>query len=146
MARDQEKSIDQLPIGEAIKQLIDDAEGFTYDNVSRRSGGTITGGVLRAIADGRRPQPKVETMENVAALFGVPPDTFAAYRLAKARRLLNEKEVGLEAALSRLSLLDAALEVAADVAVEPAPLPGSGRARQTARESGGARRRSQDGS
>lgn len=69
--------------------------------------------------DGRRSRaryPSAETLEKLAAALNVEPATFPEYKLARARALLDEREVGLEAALSCLEAFDAAQQRLAEEA------------------------------
>ena len=47
-------------------------------------------------------RPTLEAMEHIAQAIGVPPETFAEYRLASARRALDPEAVGLRRALRNL--------------------------------------------
>jgi hypothetical protein len=55
-------------------------------------------------------------IEAVARTLDVDPDEFPEYRLALARRLFDEREVGLEKALQNLSQLEAELQAGGVVA------------------------------
>jgi hypothetical protein len=48
-------------------------------------------------------------IEVVARVLGVPPETFGEYRLALARRELDEREVGLDQALENLDRIQRAM-------------------------------------
>lgn len=67
-------------------------------------------------ARGRARYPSPETIEALAPALGVQPEEFPEYRLAMARRLLDERAVGLERALETLGLLEA---LSAPSAAEP---------------------------
>lgn len=49
-------------------------------------------------------------IEAVAQVLDVPPEEFAEYRLALARRQLDEREVGLADALENLQRVEAAMQ------------------------------------
>ena len=101
--------------------------------------GQIERGVIR---------PKRETIEALAAALGVEPERFAEYRLAAARRLFDEREVGLEEALSNLRQLEESLErrlLASDREVPPPSTDESPTGRRAGRSRsgrGGRRRKS----
>lgn len=61
-----------------------------------------------------------EALRVLAETMGEPPSVFAEYRLALARRLFDEREVGLDEALANLSQLDAALAAASAAALDSA--------------------------
>ncbi len=63
---------------------------------------------LRKVIRGQRPL-NAALIERVAAALGVPATEFPEYRLALARDSLDERVVGLEAALDQLTLIDSAL-------------------------------------
>lgn len=48
-------------------------------------------------------KPSLQAMEQIAYALGVPPETFAEYRLGKARAKLDPAQVGLKAALKNLA-------------------------------------------
>jgi hypothetical protein len=56
-------------------------------------------------------RPPLALMEALARALDVPPETFAEYRLAKVRQLLDEQAVGLDQAAAHLEALVAALAV-----------------------------------
>lgn len=51
--------------------------------------------------------PSLNALKAIAKALGVPPETFAEYRLAMARRSLDPGEVGLETALENLGYFTA---------------------------------------
>jgi transcriptional regulator with XRE-family HTH domain len=57
-------------------------------------------------------RPTVATMELLAATLEVEPSHFVEYRLALARRQLDERQVGLKAAVEMLEFQDEALRAA----------------------------------
>lgn len=81
---------------------------------SNRSLGEVTGlsaGAIGNIAAGRdRPGP--DALERIAAGLGVDPEVFVEYRLARARALLDERAVGLRAAVATYDLVAEALRLA----------------------------------
>lgn len=94
-------------------------------------------GYLAAL--GRQENATVSAMEVVAAALEVEPTVFAEYRLALARRLFDERDIGLDRALDNLRLLNAGQKGN----VPPAPerlirLARSAGARSAARSSSGA--------
>jgi transcriptional regulator with XRE-family HTH domain len=47
-------------------------------------------------------KPSMEALEVIARILGVPPETFAEYRMRMARRALDPDEVGFDVALKNL--------------------------------------------
>lgn len=66
---------------------------------------------LEAHLTGRTGAPPPLVMSLAARTLGIAPERFAEYRLAQAREALDERNVGLEAALERLAAVEAALDV-----------------------------------
>lgn len=95
---------------EVLAQTLDE-KGMTQEDLAfeaRRLGGLkINSSWISKIRNGHRPL-SIEFLESLAGALGVPPETFAEYRLAIARVQLDESEVGLEAALANLRELEAA--------------------------------------
>lgn len=89
------------PLGAKLRRLRV-ARGLSQEEVAFRmhdADGKATGGAVGQFERGvTRPLPR--TVEAIAAALDVPAEGFAEYRLALARRLLDEREVGLEAALA----------------------------------------------
>ena len=81
--------------------------------------------IQKRLAPGSAATPSSGMLQALAAALGVPPETYPEYRLAIARRALDEREVGLEAALATLSAIEDALAASATEhalhAVQPAP-------------------------
>lgn len=78
-------------------------------------------GMLRKVIGGQR-APNRALIEAVATALSVHPDEFAEYRLLVARESLDERVVGLDAALDQLRRIESALEErGARRAVTPAP-------------------------
>lgn len=65
------------------------------------SHGDVSNHTIASAINGRR-HPNIEVMVAVAEALDVPPDTFPEYQLALARRELDEREVGLAAAMKAL--------------------------------------------
>lgn len=63
---------------------------------------------LQKVIRGERPL-NVALLEAVARALDVPPEEFPEYRLAVARRALDEREVGLGEALDMLAAIEQAL-------------------------------------
>ena len=79
-----------------------------YDPTVR---GTNPESLKRAIS---RERPlHIEQIEALAKAVGVPPDEFPEYQLAVARRLLDEQQVGLDAAIAALQAFRLNSETAA---------------------------------
>jgi transcriptional regulator with XRE-family HTH domain len=65
--------------------------------------------IQKRLAPGSDIQPSAELLAALAGAFGVEPDVYPEYRLAVARRALDEREVGLDDALETLTVFEAAL-------------------------------------
>jgi transcriptional regulator with XRE-family HTH domain len=78
---------------------------------------TLTGSWISQLKLGKRPLA-IDILEGMAGALGVDPNIFVEYRLAIARRALDEKEVGLPQAAATLTALG---DVVAGV---PGPPPG----------------------
>lgn len=88
----------------AERELSQEALAFsTWVGEQRLSAGAI-GQFERGVA-----VPRPETMRRLAHALDVDPEAFGEYRLAEARRLLDEREIGLEAALATLERIEPAL-------------------------------------
>jgi transcriptional regulator with XRE-family HTH domain len=79
------------------------AEGLAWE-VGRRLGRRVSTSYIQQIEWGKTP-PSSEVLEAIAAHFGIPPEAFAEYRLARARDLLDDYVVGLAAAVANYELL-----------------------------------------
>lgn len=101
------------PYYQRVKRLRE-AAGLSQPELFRRSPGTGWE-TIRAIERppaherGRYPTPK--TLAAVAEGLGVQPEEFPEYRLAVARELLDERQVGLEGALEALAILHDGLQL-----------------------------------
>jgi transcriptional regulator with XRE-family HTH domain len=98
---------------------------------------------MKSVMAGRR-HPTPVLIEAVARVLAVTPDTFGEYRLALARRQLDEREVGLADALANLERIEAAMQTRprraarrASVLEEASPQPhrGAAGARRTRKAS-----------
>jgi len=63
---------------------------------------------FKSVMAGRR-RVTIPLIEAVAGALGVPANVFPEYRLAQARRRLDEREVGLEEAVAMLEAVEQAL-------------------------------------
>ena len=54
-------------------------------------------------------QPHLETLELLSEALEVRPETFPEYRLALARRQLDEREVGIDQAVATLEAIESLL-------------------------------------
>jgi transcriptional regulator with XRE-family HTH domain len=91
------------------------AEGLAWE-VGQRLGRRVSTSYIQQIEWGRSP-PSAEVLEAIAQHFDVDPSLFAEYRLARARELLDDRAVGLAAAVENYELLAEAapgLRVATD--------------------------------
>jgi transcriptional regulator with XRE-family HTH domain len=70
--------------------------------------------MLKEVLKGRRAL-KPHLIEAVARALGVPPEEFPEYRLALARTMLDEREVGLDQALAVLKRIERGLQTAEPV-------------------------------
>lgn len=104
---------------------------------------TLTGSWISQLRKGTRPLT-LEILAGIAGALEVPPETFAEYRLAQARRMLDEREEGLDQAIANLSRVESELfpsrEPSADERRVLQALRGSAGSRQAARPAKGRER------
>lgn len=120
------------------------AERLSYEAWTPEIRGTSAATLKKVIAGQRALKPHL--IEAVATALGVPPDEFLEYRLAMARRLFDEEQVGLAAATRNLSLLDDLTSGVGVADAGPAAEPEVRSAPQRPRGSNAAGRRSPGGS
>lgn len=89
---------------------------LAWDGVARS--GTSPETLKRVRAGERTLHPQLVRAVAQALDPPVEPELFPEYRLAMARQLFDERLIGLDQALENLRMLDAALALAADAAVE----------------------------
>jgi hypothetical protein len=77
---------------------------------------------MKSVMAGRR-HPTPVLMEAVARVLSVSPDVFGEYRLALARAQMDEREVGLAAALANLERIEAAMRTRPRRAARRASVP-----------------------
>lgn len=70
-----------------------------------RSGASVSS-VQKHLAGTLKSSPSVGLMEATASVLGIQPDAFGEYRLAMARRAIDESVVGLDVALERLKRIE----------------------------------------
>lgn len=85
--------------------------GLSQDDLAyeaRRYGApsTLTGSWISQLRSGKRPLAP-DILRGIAGALGVEPERFAEYRLAMARQLFDEREIGLEEATANLTGLEA---------------------------------------
>jgi transcriptional regulator with XRE-family HTH domain len=118
-------------LGPAVRRLRKERGLSLEDAVFeiRGAGFRLSAGYLGMIERGEK-QPSIEAIEAIARALGVAAGTFAEYRLALARRQLDEREVGLDQALANLEaaglspdggIEEAVERLAADVGSEAPP-------------------------
>lgn len=105
------------PYWTRLKRLRE-AAGLSQPELFFRSGVSI--GTIRGLEqpyqsqkDGRTGSsryPSLETIERLSQALGVEPDEWPEYRLAHARKLLDDREIGLPQAIANLDRITAALE------------------------------------
>lgn len=90
------------PIADTLHELMDERD-WTLRELSRQTKqhGWGSPGALSFLFNGEQP-PTIRAMEALAKALKVPPETFAEYRLAKAREQLDERVVGFKTALANL--------------------------------------------
>lgn len=82
----------------ATKRGIDTKRtGASFSSLTKHAAGNLDG------------SPSMVLMELVAEALGVQPTEFVEYRLANARAMLDEREVGLDAALEVLTRIESAI-------------------------------------
>lgn len=91
--------VDQLRAEKGLSQ-----DDLAYEARQHGAPSTLTGSWVSQLKKGKRPLA-ADVLRGIAGALGVPPETFAEYRLAMARRELDEKEVGLERAVANLTAL-----------------------------------------
>lgn len=96
------------------------AETKTVDQLGRGLSHTYLGNIARGTD-----APTANSIELVAAALEVDPLEFAEYRLAMVRRLLDEREVGLERALANLRAIEDAVDASLGQTDLGDPPPGS---------------------
>ena len=96
------------PYAERIRALRAERGWSTNDLAKRLEHSTIWAIHAWERGDVRR-RPGVDSFEDLAQAFGVPADVFPEYRLARARDLLDERQVGLSSALRILGQIEATL-------------------------------------
>jgi transcriptional regulator with XRE-family HTH domain len=104
-----------------------DEHGVSRSQLSRATvaydGKGLAEVTIKAIENGTN-RPGVQTIEAIAHALHIDPADFVEYRLALARRQLDEREVGLEQALAALRRFETALQKA-DPATPHAATPAS---------------------
>lgn len=97
------------PFHVVLEELRDEA-GLSQENLAFEARAYVEDGLTTSTVNklelGHR-HPTIRTMEALAKALGVEPDLFAEYRLALVRRLFDEREIGLDAALAHLAALEA---------------------------------------
>jgi transcriptional regulator with XRE-family HTH domain len=101
---------DAEPFASALRRLRED-RGWSRERLSHEAFAIDAKGSsvaqIVAIESGKR-HPSEETMASLSEALDVDPMLFPEYRLARVRGLLDERRVGLEAALENLRRLEAA--------------------------------------
>jgi transcriptional regulator with XRE-family HTH domain len=91
------------------------ARDLRFRGLARRTrevdpeGKGLTHSYLAGIARGDE-YPSIKALKTIARALDVKPDIFPEYRLAQARRLFDEDQVGLPQALSNLSIIEPLFE------------------------------------
>jgi transcriptional regulator with XRE-family HTH domain len=99
------------PFGARLRRLRESLD-MSRSQLSRATVGVDPAGkglpeiTIKQLERGARLQPRVHTIELLAAALDVPPAEFLEYRLAKAREALDEQQVGLAAALRTLAEIE----------------------------------------
>jgi transcriptional regulator with XRE-family HTH domain len=91
------------PFPEVLSALLDERD-WSHAELARRTRKEFKWGNQVTISDYLREvrRPSQRAMENIAAALRIKPETFAEFRLMKARHELDPKHVGLKRALKRL--------------------------------------------
>jgi transcriptional regulator with XRE-family HTH domain len=79
---------------------------LAYEARSHGAPSTFVGSWLSQLRRGTRPMAP-DILRGIAGALDVEPEAFAEYRLAMARRQLDEREVGLDQAATNLTQLGA---------------------------------------
>jgi transcriptional regulator with XRE-family HTH domain len=123
------------PFDETLRQLLD-LEGISGRELSRRTMKQSRWGSVPTISRLVKGDlaPSIKAMESIASALNVLPETFAEYRLWKARDKLDASRVGLKMALRNLaaatppeseSARDLQAEIEAQDADDETVLPGA---------------------
>lgn len=115
---------DAEPITERLPKLRREhdrisAENLAFEARAYMPNGTLSTSTVQKVETGER-RAQVPLLEAVAKVLGVAPDSFPEYRLAQARRLLDEREVGLSQALRNFEAVESVLLMAGADGAEPA--------------------------
>lgn len=95
-------------LGTRIRRLRK-ARGLSQEDLARAvEAGRLTAGAVGQFERGAG-YPLPETLERLAHALGVEPDYFVEWRLARARRLLDERAVGLGEASHNMALVESLL-------------------------------------
>lgn len=133
MQRMQPNPVDPIPFHVVLQQLRDERDmnledvGFGVRRRAKELGlaekrlGISYSSLQKHAAGAAKGPPSRHLMELVAEVLGVEPFVFAEYWLARARALLDEREVGLEEALKNFTRLELALQEQAQRGLEAAP-------------------------
>jgi len=90
------------PFPQAVQELLDEHEISQRELVRRtRTRGWGSPGTISFLMRDEMP-PSIRAMEAIARALQVPPEHFAEYRLAIARRQLDPNVVGVKRALRNL--------------------------------------------
>ena len=92
-------------------------DDLAYEARQHGAPSTLTGSWISQLRRGKRPLA-IDILEGIAGALEVDPNVFVEYRLAVARRALDEKEVGLAQAAATLTALGDV------VTAMPGPPPG----------------------
>lgn len=102
----------EQPFPQALRALLEKHElsfrALAAKTAEYRPDG-LSSGYLHRLAQGKD-RPSIEAFEVIAAAIGVGPETFGEYRLAVARRQLDERDVGLGQALQNLAYIETAMQ------------------------------------
>lgn len=112
VVRDRPKPWHQL-----LDQLLSEREMSQEDlsYAARRPGGPkISSSLISKVKQGQRPL-RPEFLEAIAGAFELAPELFVEYRLAQARQLLDESQVGLERAVENLGKFEDVVLVADEI-------------------------------
>lgn len=116
----------------AKRGIATDRTGASFSSFQKHAAGTA------------KASPSLVLMELVADALDVQPAEFAEYRLASARTLLDEREVGLDEALATFSQIAGALQTAAASRAQAASRRARSPKRTSADPPAAAKRRAND--
>lgn len=92
-------------------------EDLAFASRGRNGKGGVSVAYVGRLERGEK-SPGAETIRALARGLDVPPETFPEYRLAQVRRLFDERDLGLDQAVTNLRVLETVFDGVSDPAEE----------------------------